>query len=177
MRSAACLVVVLSLAACNRSAPPSAEAPTSSSLSATTATSATSGVAEGRAEVGKPAPDFALKDLDGKTWSLHELRGKTVVLEWFNPECPFVRMSHTKGSLVGTAKRHTDLGVVWLAINSSAAGKQGNGLEKNLEGKKRYDLSHPILLDASGEVGRSFGATNTPLRGRACRNPSSINCR
>lgn len=57
------------------------------------------------AELGKPAPGFTLKDLDGKDVSLTSFKGKTVVLEWFNPECPFVKASHTKGSLVDTAKR------------------------------------------------------------------------
>jgi len=114
------------------------------------------------AEVGKAAPDFTLKDLDGKATSLHDLRGKTVVLEWFNAECPFVRMSHTKGSLVGTAKRNMDKGVVWLAVSSSAPGKQGGGLDKNVEGKKTYSMPNPILLDESGDVGHAYGATNTP---------------
>src|SRR5687768_1207230 len=57
----------------------------------------------GNAEIGKPAPDFTLKDLDGKEHSLKAHRGKTVVLEWFNPGCPFVKNAHTKGSLKGYA--------------------------------------------------------------------------
>src|SRR5262245_54798891 len=70
--------------------------------------------APAHAEVGKPAPDFELSDLDGKKIKLSSLRGKVVVLEWFNPECPFVNASHTKGSLVGTAARHIKEGVTWL---------------------------------------------------------------
>jgi peroxiredoxin len=114
------------------------------------------------AKVGAPAPDFALPDLDGKTVKLSEYKGKTVVLEWFNPECPFVRASHTKGSLVGEAKKHTGKGIVWLAINSGAPGKQGAGAEKSRTGLKTYGLEHPVLLDESGAVGRQYGATNTP---------------
>jgi peroxiredoxin len=114
------------------------------------------------AKVGAPAPDFALPDLDGKTVKLSEYKGKTVVLEWFNPECPFVRASHTKGSLVGEAKKHTGKGIVWLAINSGAPGKQGAGAEKSRTGLKTYGLEHPVLLDESGAVGHQYGATNTP---------------
>ena len=114
------------------------------------------------APVGAEAPDFALQDLDGKTVKLSEQRGKTVVLEWFNPDCPYVRNSHTKGSLVGTAKKATDTGVVWLAVNSGAPGKQGAGAERNKEARKAYSLEHPILLDEKGEVGKTYGATNTP---------------
>ncbi len=118
-------------------------------------------LAEG-AQVGKPAPDFTLTDLDGKTVKLGELKGKTVVLEWFNPECPFVKASHGVGSLVDTAKRHTAKNVVWLAINSSAAGKQGSGADKNRAAAKTFGMEHPILLDETGKVGHSYGATNTP---------------
>src|SRR5688572_22527035 len=99
------------------------------------------------AAVGKPAPDFTLPGLDGKSVTLSSFRGKTVVLEWYNPECPFVKKAHEKGSLVDAAKRLTEkTGVVWLAINSGAPGKQGAGREKNLAGKRAMSLNHPILL-------------------------------
>ncbi|MFO0662298.1 MAG: redoxin family protein [Polyangiaceae bacterium] len=114
------------------------------------------------AKVGEEAPDFELVDLDGKNVKLSSFRGKVVVLEWFNPNCPFVRLSHTKGSLVGTAKRNVDRGVVWLAVNSGGAGKQGYGLDANRDGKKTYGMEHPILLDETGKVGHMYGATNTP---------------
>jgi peroxiredoxin len=114
------------------------------------------------AEVGKPAPDFTLKDLDGKEVRLSSFKGKTVVLEWFNPGCPFVKASHTKGSLKDTARRETKAGVVWLAVNSGAPGKQGAGVDANREGAKTFNLDHPILLDDQGAVGKIYGATNTP---------------
>ena len=114
------------------------------------------------AELGAPAPDFTLKDLDGKDVKLSSFKGKTVVLEWFNPECPFVKASHTKGSLKDFAKRATKQGVVWLAINSGAPGKQGHGVEKSRAGVKAFGLEHPVLLDESGAVGHAYGATNTP---------------
>ncbi|MDP1830020.1 MAG: thioredoxin family protein [Archangium sp.] len=114
------------------------------------------------AELGKPAPDFTLKDLDGKDVSLASFKGKTVVLEWFNPECPFVKASHTKGSLADLAKRQQKKGIVWLAINSGAPGKQGAGAEKNKAAVKTFALEHPVLLDEAGTVGKAYGATNTP---------------
>jgi thiol-disulfide isomerase/thioredoxin len=116
----------------------------------------------GHAEIGKPAPDFTLADLDGHTVHLADLKGKTVVLEWFNPGCPFVRKAHTKGSLVGIAKRYVGQGVVWLAINSAAAGKEGFDPAKNAEAKHAYGMDYPILLDPTGDVGHAYGATNTP---------------
>jgi peroxiredoxin len=114
------------------------------------------------AAVGKPAPDFTLPDLDGKQVKLSSFKGKTVVLEWFNPGCPFVKKSHTVGSLVDTAKRTTATGVVWLAINSSAPGKQGNKLEDNVAAVKTFGLAHPVLRDEAGKVGKVYQATNTP---------------
>ena len=114
------------------------------------------------AVVGKPAPDFTLKDLGGKDVKLSSFKGKVVVLEWFNPGCPFVKNSHRVGSLVDTAKRHAKDGVVWLAINSGAPGKQGNELAMNTEAAKTWSLAHPLLRDEAGTVGKSYGATNTP---------------
>ncbi len=115
-----------------------------------------------KAEVGKPAPDFTLTDYEGKSVHLADLRGKTVVLEWFNPDCPFVKASHGKGSLKGMAARWTEKGVVWLGIDSAAPGKQGHGAESVAAGKKAFEMSHPVLADESGKVGKLYGATNTP---------------
>ncbi len=114
------------------------------------------------AKVGDLAPPFALPDLDGSSVSLEEHRGKIVVLEWFNPECPFVRAAHTEGSLVDTAKKLQERGVSYLAINSGAPTKQGYGKEANEAGKERFGMNHPVLLDEKGTVGRAYGATNTP---------------
>jgi len=115
-----------------------------------------------KAEVGKPAPDFTLQDYEGKSHHLADLRGKTVVLEWFNPDCPFVKASHTKGSLKDLSKRYEGKGIVWLGINSGAPGKQGHGKERVEAGKQAFGLSHPILADETGQVGHAYGATNTP---------------
>lgn len=112
--------------------------------------------------IGKPAPDFTLKDLTGKEVKLASFKGKTVVLEWFNPGCPFVKKSHTVGSLVDTARKQTKNGVVWLAINSGSAGKQGADPKENAEAAKTWSMAHPILRDETGSVGKAYGATNTP---------------
>ena len=114
------------------------------------------------AALGSPAPDFSLPDIDGKTVRLADFRGKLVVLEWFNPECPFVKAAHTKGSLVSAAKKHAADGVVWLAVNSGAPGKQGAGVEKSRAGKESFGLEHAILIDESGAVGKLYGAERTP---------------
>jgi peroxiredoxin len=114
------------------------------------------------AAVGLPAPDFSLKDYEGKTYRLSDFRGKTVVLEWFNPDCPFVKASHTKGSLKDTAQRDETKGVVWLAVNSAAAGKQGHDTDRVVAARKAFGLDYPILVDETGQVGHLYGATNTP---------------
>jgi peroxiredoxin len=112
--------------------------------------------------VGKKAPDFTLADLDGKEVKLSAFKGKVVVLEWFNPGCPFVKKSHTVGSLITTAKKHTETGIVWLAINSGAAGNQGHAVELNQQATKDWSIGHPVLRDLDGKVGKAYGATNTP---------------
>src|SRR5690606_17478254 len=99
-----------------------------------------------RAVVGKPAPAFSLPSVDGKDVHLSDYAGKVVVLEWFNPECPFVRASHTKGSLKDAASRLAKQGIVYLAINSAAPGKQGHGAETNRAGAEKFNMSHPVLL-------------------------------
>lgn len=114
------------------------------------------------AEVGKPAPAFELADLDGKEISLSDHKGKIVVLEWFNPGCPYVVRNHEKDSLKTTAADLAKDGVVWLAINSGAPGKQGHGKELNAKAAEKWGMRHPILVDEKGEVGRAYGAKTTP---------------
>ena len=112
--------------------------------------------------LGAPAPDFTLPDLDGAAHTLAAHRGKVVVLEWFNPECPFVKYAHEGGELRTMAATVAPEGVVWLAINSGAPGKQGHGAPVNREAAARWGLTHPILLDEDGAVGRRYGAAKTP---------------
>jgi peroxiredoxin len=118
-----------------------------------------------KAEIGKPAPDFALKDLEGKEHRLSDetKAGHMVVLEWFNPDCPFIQKHHLRNkTMVELAAELQKKGVVWFAINSGAPGKQGAGLERNRKAKTDYEIDYPILLDESGVVGRMYGAKTTP---------------
>jgi len=114
------------------------------------------------ATIGQRAPDFALPAADGTTVKLSDFKGKRVVLEWFNPECPFVKWAHDTGPLKDLAGRTTATGVVWLAINSGAPGKQGHGAETNTQAAKQWNMTHPVLLDETGAVGHAYAATNTP---------------
>ena len=100
--------------------------------------------------------------VDGSKVALASFKGKVVVLEWWNPQCPYVVRAHTKGALVGTAAKHTAGGVVWLAINSGAEGKQGFDVAANQEAIAAWSVTHPVLRDVTGAVGKAYGATNTP---------------
>lgn len=119
----------------------------------------------GAATVGQPAPAFTLTDLDGKTHSLSDFKGKVVVLEWVNPECPFVVKHYEKsGNIPATQKAATADGVIWLQINSAASGKQGDydtaaakaWQEKNKAAATAY------LRDTDGKVGKAYDAKTTP---------------
>ena len=114
------------------------------------------------AEIGKPAPDFVLTDLSGKEVRLSDFKGKPVVLEWFNPGCPFVKYAHTEGPLVDMAQKEVDKGVVWLAINSGAEGMQGFEIADNEKMVDEFGMKHPVLRDPDGVVGHLYGAEKTP---------------
>ncbi len=115
------------------------------------------------AKVGETAPAFELKDTDGNTVKLADYKDKVVFIEWFNPECPVIIGHHkTQTTFVDLHKEFSSKGVVFLAINSSAAGMQGNGKDLNAKTKKEWSLPYPILLDESGTVGKSYGAKTTP---------------
>lgn len=115
------------------------------------------------AKVGDTAPDFNLKDLDGKDVKLADFKGKIVVLEWFNPGCPFVVKHHsTLDTMKKTAAAYKDKDVVWLAINSGAEGKQGAAKDDNIKAKKDWKIEYPILLDPTGATGKAYGAKTTP---------------
>ena len=112
--------------------------------------------------VGQLAPDIQGEDTSGVAFKLSDFRGKVVVLEWFNQDCPFVKLNHTKGPLKDMAKKKMEQGIVWLSINSGAPGKQGHGVVRNRDGQRTYAMTNPILLDETGEVGRAYGAKTTP---------------
>jgi peroxiredoxin len=114
------------------------------------------------AKLGNPAPAFTLVDTDGKTHKLHDYKGKMVVLEWFNPDCPFVKYAHSQGELQEMAEQLTDADLVWLSINSNAPGRQGNGVERNQTARRDYGMPNPVLLDETGSTGKAYGAEKTP---------------
>ena len=115
-------------------------------------------------QVGQPAPDFTLTDSVGKTQHLADYRGKFVVLEWTNNECPFVRKHYGSGNMQALQKEETAQGVAWLSIISSAPGKEGfvTGEHANELTKARGAAPTAVLLDPTGAVGHLYEARTTP---------------
>ncbi len=115
-------------------------------------------------KVGAPAPNFSLTDANGKTHSLGEYKGKYVVLEWFNPGCPFVQKHYQSENMQNLQKEFTGKGVAWLTIDSSAEGSQGYLTPEEATKQMADWKMNPtaLLLDPSGQVGHEYHATNTP---------------
>ena len=113
---------------------------------------------------GQRAPDFTLTDSNGQKHSLSDYKGKFVVLEWFNPDCPFVKKHYNSGNMPGLQKEYSTKGVVWLSINSSAPGKEGSytaqGFNKYMTSKGAAPTA--VLLDTDGKVGHLYDAKTTP---------------
>ena len=116
------------------------------------------------AVVGQPAPAFSLPDTGGVRHSLADFRGRTVVLEWLNHDCPFVRKHYDGGNMQRLQRKHTDAGVVWLSVASSAPGKQGYFPPEKANELTASKGARPtaVLLDPEGTVGRLYGARTTP---------------
>lgn len=114
--------------------------------------------------IGAAAPDFSLTDSNGKPHALADYKGKVVVLEWNNPDCPFVRKHYGSGNMQKQQAAATAAGVVWLMINSGASGKQGDldGPAANAYVAKAGAKQTAYLLDADGKVGHLYGAKTTP---------------
>jgi hypothetical protein len=113
---------------------------------------------------GKMAPDFTLTDTNGKQHSLSDYKGKFVVLEWFNPDCPFVKKHYNSGNVPQLQEYYTAKGVIWLAIDSSAVGKEGNYPSKDLNKFMTDKKASPtaVFADANGKVGHLYEAQSTP---------------
>jgi peroxiredoxin len=108
---------------------------------------------------GKQAPEFQANSFDGKAIKLSDYQDRVVVLEWVNPECPFSRYHYeTVHTMAELAQKYKDKGVVWLAVNST----NHTTPQANREFAQKHKLPYPILDDRSGEVGRKYGARNTP---------------
>lgn len=123
------------------------------------------GAAGAEPQVGEPAPDFTSVDVNGEPQTLAAYRGKYVVLEWFNPECPFVKKHYGSGNMQRLQQELTAApGVAWLSINSSAPGKQGHLSPEQAKAWKAEQgaAMTAVLLDPEGTVGRLYGAKTTP---------------
>lgn len=111
--------------------------------------------------VGDTAPAFTLTDANGKSHSLSDYRGKTVVLEWINPNCPFSNRQAVEKAMMATSGKHPD--AVWLAINSTRKG-HSDYLEpaQHLAWNQKNGIAYPVLYDSSGATGQAYGARTTP---------------
>ena len=116
------------------------------------------------AVVGQPAPAFSVTDSSGKAVSLADFKGKTVVLEWVNPGCPYVRKHYDSANMQGTQKSATDKGVVWLSVNSTAQGhydyKKPADMAAWMQSQK--GAATHTLMDSDGKIGKAYGARTTP---------------
>jgi peroxiredoxin len=122
------------------------------------------GSAFAAANVDQAAPTFTATTADGKTVDLASLRGKTVVLEWTNHDCPYVKKHYDSGNIPDQQKEAAAKGIVWLQVISSAPGTQGHvdGATAASLNSKRGAAPAATLIDASGAIGKAYGAQTTP---------------
>lgn len=128
------------------------------------ATPAFVSAAQAAPTIGQLAPAFTAIDANGKRHALGDFKGKTVVLEWNNAGCPFVQKHYDSGNMQRLQSAAVADGVVWLTVNSGAAGKQGHvtGREANAQLTKWNAKPSAYILDGDGRIGRAYGATTTP---------------
>lgn len=121
-------------------------------------------LAMANASVDTPAPAFTATTADGKTVNLADFKGKTVVLEWTNHDCPYVRKHYGSGNMQGQQKAAAAQGVVWLQVISSAPGQQGfvDGATAVKLNAERGAAPAATLLDPKGDLGKLYGAQTTP---------------
>jgi len=114
--------------------------------------------------IGAPATDFSARDASGRIVWLHDFKGKTVVLEWNNPGCPFVKKHYSSGNMQKAQAAAAADGVVWLTINSGAPGQQGHMDGRQAQAFVTAEKAKPAhyLLDPLGLVGKAYGAKTTP---------------
>ena len=116
-----------------------------------------------QATIGQSAPAFKLTCTAGKEASLADFKGKIVVIEWFNPDCPYIVKHHkTNTTFNDLHAKYAGKDVVFLAINSNREGKQGSGKDRNAKAAEEFKLPYPILMDTTGETGKAYGAKTTP---------------
>lgn len=116
------------------------------------------------ADVGQPAPAFTGKNVKGESVSLADLKGKVVVLEWVNFDCPFVKKHYSGGNLTKLQEDATAKDVVWISINSSAPGKQGHysAADAAARAEKDGNKASQFILDPEGTIGKAYSAKTTP---------------
>src|SRR5499425_2123854 len=116
------------------------------------------------AKVGEAAPDFTAGDSNGQSHTLSSYRGKFVVLEWHNRDCPYTRKHYESGNMQKLQKEWTSKGVVWLTVISSAPGKQGYVTAPQENDYVRRVNASPtaVLMDPQGALGHLYGAKTTP---------------
>ncbi len=117
-----------------------------------------------QATVGSSAPQFAATDSRGQSHSLSEYRGKYVVLEWHNHDCPYTRKHYVSGNMEGLQKEWTTKGVVWFTVISSAPGEQGymTDAQENAYLQQMHAAPTAVLMDPQGKLGRMYSARATP---------------
>ena len=120
--------------------------------------------ASAQARIGAPAPTFSLTDSNGRAVSLADFKGKVVVLEWTNHQCPYVRKHYGGNNMQALQKKWTGQGVVWLSVISSGPGQDGHvsPQEANKLTTERGAAPSAVLFDSSGKVGRAYNARTTP---------------
>jgi peroxiredoxin len=165
LKRSALLIGLAAIAAGSVARFATADPPTATSEAAPTAAAPVTATASAATlAIDQKAPDFSLAGIDGKTYKLSDFKGKYVVLEWNNLDCPFVKKHYGSGNMQALQKKYTDKGVVWLTICSSAQGKQGYYEPAALQEmtKERKLASTAYLRDPDGTVGREYGAKTTP---------------
>jgi peroxiredoxin len=115
-------------------------------------------------EIGRPAPAFSVTDTSGKVWTLADVAGRGVILEWTNHDCPYVRKHYGSGNMQALQKEARDAGYKWLSVISSAPGKQGHVTPAQADELMASRGASPtaVLLDEDGTMGRAYGAQTTP---------------
>ncbi|MEC4718410.1 redoxin domain-containing protein [Noviherbaspirillum sp. CPCC 100848] len=123
---------------------------------------AAAGTASAQAVVGQTAPSFTATDVAGKTVSSSQFKGKYVVLEWFNPSCPFVQKHYNSGNMPAVQKYAVDKGVVWLSVHTTyeSTSEEAAALGNWMKSHKATPSS--VLVDAKGTMGKTYGAKATP---------------
>jgi peroxiredoxin len=116
------------------------------------------------ATVGQAAPTFTGTDSQGKTRSLEQYRGKYVVLEWTNRDCPYTKKQYDSGNMQALQREWTAKGVVWLTVLSSAPNEDGylTAAQENAQMERVHAHPTAAILDPKGEIGRLYGAKTTP---------------